>query len=87
LGTLVFSLEQAAQWSGGKFTATRREGEKGSLLDTLDELKRSLAATSWGGKLADCLPCDDKHPVAKYERIIQAARKKVNAHKSAQAGR
>jgi hypothetical protein len=79
LGPLVFSLEHAAQLSGGKFTVQRRHGEKGRLIQALDELQRSLAMTRWGGSLADCLPCADEHPIAKYERLIQAARKKVAA--------
>jgi hypothetical protein len=77
LAALVFGLERAAQLGGGKFTAHRRHGEKGTIIQSLDELKRSLAMTDWGGSLADCLPSPGKHPVSKYEHLIRDARKSM----------
>jgi hypothetical protein len=77
LAALVFGLEHAAQVAGGKLTAHRRHGEKGTIIEALDELKRSLAMTDWGGGLADCLPSPGKHPVSKYEHLLRDARKKI----------
>jgi len=77
LAALVFGLERAAQLAGGKLTAHRRHGEKGTIIEALDELKRSLAMTDWGGALADCLPSPGKHPVSKYEHLLRDARGKA----------
>jgi len=77
LAVLVFGLERAAQRGGGKFTAHRKLGKKGTLIRALEELRSRLAATEWGVSLADCLPSPDKHPITKYERIIRAARAAV----------
>ncbi len=77
LAVLVFGLERAAQRAGGKFTAHRRHGEKGTLIRALEELRSRLVLTDWGVSLADCLPSPDKHPITKYERIIRAARAAV----------
>jgi hypothetical protein len=74
LAVLVFGLERAAQRAGGKFTAHRRHGEKGTLIRALEELRSRLVLTDWGVSLAGCLPSPDKHPITKYERIIRAAR-------------
>jgi len=77
LAVLVFGLERAAQRAGGKFTAHRKHGEKGTLIRALEELRSRLVLTDWGVSLADCLPSPDKHPITKYERIIRAARAAV----------
>ena len=77
LAVLVFGLERAAQRGGGKFTAHRKLGKKGTLIRALEELRSRLAATEWGVSLADCLPSFNKHPITKYERIIRAARAAV----------
>jgi hypothetical protein len=77
LAVLVFGLERAAQRAGGKFTAHRKHGEKGTLICALKELRSRLVLTDWGVSLADCLPSPDKHPITKYERIIRAARAAV----------
>jgi len=77
LGELVFGLERAAQRAGGKFTAHRKLGKKGTLIRALEELRSRLVPTDWGVSLADCLPSPDKHPITKYERIIRAARAAV----------
>ena len=77
LAVLVFGLERAAQRAGGKFTVHRKHGEKGTLIRALEELRGRLVPTDWGVSLADCLPCPDKHPITKYERIIRAARAAV----------
>jgi len=77
LAVLVFGLERAAQRAGGKFTAHRKHGEKGTLIRALEELRNGLVRTDWGVSLADCLPSPDKHPITKYERIIRAARAAV----------
>jgi hypothetical protein len=74
LAVLIFWLERAAQRAGGKFTIHRKHGEKGTLIRALGELRNLLAMTDWGSSLAHCLPCPNKHPVAKYERIIADAR-------------
>jgi hypothetical protein len=77
LAVLVFGLERAAQRAGGKFTAHRKHGEKGTLIRALKELRNRLVRTDWGVSLADCLPSPGKHPITKYERIIKAARAAV----------
>ena len=77
LAVLIFGLERAAQRGGGKFTAHRKLGKKGTLIRALEELRSRLAATEWGVSLADCLPSFNKHPITKYERIIRAARAAV----------
>ena len=77
LAVLVFGLERAAQRAGGKFTAHRKHGEKGTLIRALEELRSRLVLTDWGVSLADCLPSPGKHPIPKYERIIRAARAAV----------
>jgi hypothetical protein len=77
LAVLVFGLERAAQRAGGKFTAHRKHGEKGTLIRALEELRNRLVRTDWGVSLADCLPSPLKHPITKYERIIKAARDAV----------
>lgn len=77
LAVLVFGLERAAQRAGGKFTAHRKHGEKGTLIRALEELRSRLVLTDWGVSLADCLPSPDKHPITKYERIIRATRAAV----------
>ena len=77
LAVLIFGLERAAQRAGGKFTAHRKHGEKGTLIRALEELRSRLVLTDWGVSLADCLPSPDKHPITKYERIIRAARAAV----------
>ena len=77
LAVLIFGLERAAQRAGGKFTAHRKHGEKGTLIRALEELRGRLVPTDWGVSLADCLPSPDKHPITKYERIIRAARAAV----------
>jgi hypothetical protein len=77
LAVLVFGLERAAQRAGGKFTAHRKHGEKGTLIRALEELRSRLVLTDWGVSLADCLPSPGKHPITKYERIIKAARAAV----------
>ena len=77
LAVLVFGLERAAQRAGGKFTVHRKHGEKGTLIRALEELRGRLVPMDWGVSLADCLPCPDKHPITKYERIIRAARAAV----------
>jgi hypothetical protein len=71
---LVFGLERGAQRAGGKFTAHRKNGAKGSLIAGLDEFRSSLLRTEWTTSLAEFLPSPEDHPAAKYEHILKAAR-------------
>ena len=47
LAVLIFGLERAAQRAGGKFTAHRKHGEKGTLIRALEELRGRLMPTDW----------------------------------------
>jgi hypothetical protein len=74
LPALVFGLECAAYRAGRKFTAHRKAGEKGTLINALDGMRACLQRTEWAQSLAEFLPAPDQHPVAKYERILKVAR-------------
>jgi hypothetical protein len=78
LGTLVYRLELAAQRSGGKLTAHRKNGAKGSLLEALDWLRAEILTRAadkphW----AECLPSEGQHPIPDYERVLRNARKMI----------
>jgi hypothetical protein len=75
LTSLIFGLESAAQRTGGRFTAFRDPGDKGTLIIALNEMRTFLIRTDWAESLAEFLPPPNRHPVAKYERILKAARK------------
>jgi hypothetical protein len=75
LSELVFWLETYAQYSGGAFTAHRKVGAKGSLVQALDRLRDRFLTSSNLKYLADLIPTPGKHPIAAYERTLKAARK------------
>jgi hypothetical protein len=75
LTSLIFGLESAAQRAGGRFSAFRDPGDKGTLIMALNEMRTCLIRTGWAESLAEFLPPPNRHPVAKYERILKAARK------------
>jgi hypothetical protein len=73
LAGLVFRLELAAQAAGGKFTAHKKHGNKGSLLTALDLLRPLILA--WLGEVfAERLPKPEDHSVSEYERLLTRAR-------------
>jgi hypothetical protein len=76
LSALVFWLEFSAQCAGGAFTAHRKNGNKGSLIQALDRLRHRLLAGPDLRHLADLIPT--RHPVATYERTLAAARSHVD---------
>ena len=74
LDVMVIGLAQAARGAGGKFSAHRTNGGKGSLLEALDEIKSCWPnVDEFGAKLADALPSPDQHPIATYERLLSDA--------------
>jgi hypothetical protein len=75
LGDLVFNLELQARISGVKFSAHRKNGDKGSLLKAIDLLRSELLTNaSPYSILGERLPSEGKHPVSEYERILRTAR-------------
>jgi hypothetical protein len=75
LTSLVFALGCAALRASGTFTAHRKDGPKGRLVRSLDELRTCLSRTA--PALAELLPDGSRHPVTKYERILKEARRSV----------
>jgi hypothetical protein len=74
LDAMVIGLAHAARRAGGKFSAHRTNGGKGSLIEALDEIKsRWPNVEEFGAKLADALPSPDQHPIATYERLLSDA--------------
>jgi hypothetical protein len=76
LAELVFRLEFAAQATGGKFTAHKKHGSKGSLLNALN-LLRPVILAQWGEIFAERLPKPQNHPVSEYERLLTRAREAI----------
>jgi hypothetical protein len=74
LDALVFRLERAARRAGGKFTAHRKFGGKGRLIDALNEMRVCLRAIEGQEHLTESLPHLGSHPAATYEDILRAAR-------------
>src|SRR5205823_5519624 len=70
LSALVFGLQRAACLAGGKFTAHRTDGEKGTLIAALNAM-RSFFLRYSDGVWAECLPPPGSHPVAAYERQLR----------------
>jgi hypothetical protein len=76
LDALVFGLESAAYRTGGKFTAHRKLGPKGTLVKALNEIRNCLRNSdiTHGEIKAKCLPPPNQHRIATYERLLRAAR-------------
>jgi hypothetical protein len=80
IGSLVFRLELSARLAGGKFSAHRKNGVKGSLLKAIGLLRSKILisgapdAARWAARL----PSEGEHPISDYERILTAARKKAS---------
>ncbi len=74
LDELVWLLERYARTHGGKFTAHRKAGPKGTIVQALDLIRERFLSHPDLQYLADLIPSRDKHPIAAYERILKAAR-------------
>jgi hypothetical protein len=71
----VYRLELAAQRAGGAFSAHKKNGCKGTLLDGLNKMREWWLAVEKGwSTFSKCLPPKGGHPVATYERILTRAR-------------
>jgi hypothetical protein len=73
LNGLVFVLERYAVLNGGTFTAHRKTGPKGTIVQALDLIRDRLLASPDLNDLADLVPARGKHPVAAYERVLKGA--------------
>jgi hypothetical protein len=69
LHSLVVNLQKIAQSSGGNFTAHRKLGAKGSIVEAIDEIRKHCDELG-----AYYLPGQDEHPAATYERLLHHAR-------------
>jgi hypothetical protein len=73
---LLYRFALTARLAGGKFTAHKKNGRKGSLLKAIDFLRGEILKDGAEmASLAERLPSERQHPVSDYERILTAARK------------
>jgi hypothetical protein len=73
---LVAYLETVAQSAGGKFTINKKiKGGKGTIIQAMDLLRKLCIANPKLKFLAEYLPPAGQHPLATYERTMDAIRK------------
>jgi hypothetical protein len=73
---ILYRFALTARLAGGKFTAHKKNGAKGSFLKAIDLLRAEiLKGGAEMASLVERLPSEHQHPVSDYERILTAARK------------